>query len=352
MKSVKFEFEKKYIKDFIGLPRRLYDTDCNTENPDEVRQLLTGKHPLSKYFTLDKFLIYRGREAVARFVITTYPNDTTAYLGFFECVEEDATAKYVFEVIQEFVKERYDKIIGPVDASFWIKYRLKTNCFDRVPYTGEPYNREYYPRLFQNNGYQVCEHYISNHYLPIEQEYVNEKCAGRYEAFLQKGYRIVSPHMQDFDSILKELYGLLTKLYRNFPIYKDLSLEDFVGTFQSYKLILNPSMVKLAYYRDTLVGFFISVPNYSNKVYHLTPGNLIRIMKMKKNPKEYVMLYLGVDEGHAGLGSALSHSIIEALRENGATSIGALARDGKVTQNYVSDKIAEKYEYVLFERKL
>ena len=44
----------------------------------------------------------------------------------------------------EYAKEhKFRKIIGPVDASFWLKYRLKINKFER-PYTGEPYNKDYY----------------------------------------------------------------------------------------------------------------------------------------------------------------------------------------------------------------
>ena len=48
----------------------------------------------------------------------------------------------------KFAKEKwYKKIVGPVDASFWNKYRLKINLFDKRPYTGEPYNLKYYFNL-------------------------------------------------------------------------------------------------------------------------------------------------------------------------------------------------------------
>lgn len=352
MEYIKFDYEKEYIKEFLALPKRLYRSKENMENPKEIRQLLTNVHPLSKYFTLDKFLIIREKEVVARFAITSYPNDSTAYFGFFECINDDTVAKFAFDTAHCFVKGRYKKMVGPVDASFWIKYRLKINSFDKKPYTGEPYNKEYYLQLYQNNGFQIAEHYVSNQYQMVSAEYRNQKCMRRYEDFSKKGYVIKNANIEEFDSTLEDLYYLLTKLYRDFPIYKELSLEDFIDTFRSYKSIINVSMVKLAYFEDKLVGFFISVPNYTNLVYHLTPFNLMKIIHIKNTPREYVMLYMGVDESHIGLGSALSHSIVNELKNNGASSIGALARDGKVTQNYVGDLITEKYEYVLLEKKL
>ena len=290
---------------------------------------------------------------VGRFVITTYPNDAKAYIGFFECIDDDNIAKYLFDVAYNFAKENnYECLVGPVDASFWIKYRLKINMFERKPYTGEPYNKDYYLKLFQNNGYKIIQHYTSNIYNNVDGNYINEKYNNRYREFIDKGYKITSPKIENFNYELKQLYYLITELYKDFPIYKSLSLEDFIKTFSSYKHIINTSMIKFAYLEDKMVGFFISVPNFNNRVYHLNLLNILKILKIKKNPKEYVMLYMGVDESHTGLGKALAYSIMKELKQSNAKSIGALARDGKVTQKYVEDLIQDKYEYVLLERKI
>jgi hypothetical protein len=64
------------------------------------------------------------------------------------------------------------------------------------------------------------------------------------------------------------------------------------------------------------------------------------------------MLYMGVDRAHHGLGRALVYSIIQELNASKKPSIGALARDGKVTQNYAKDMIEDVYEYVLLEKSL
>lgn len=350
MNYVQFNLEKKYIKDFISLPKKLYKKD-NTENSKEIKQILEESHPLNKYFKLYKFLIYQDREVVGRFAFTVYPNDTTAYIGFFECINDDEVARYLFDIAQKFAKEnKYEKIVGPVDSSFWLKYRLKINMFDKKTYTGEPYNKEYYLKMFLDNDYKVIEHYTSSIYKSIDYDYENNKYLDRYNEFIKKGYKIESLNMNKFEKNLKDVYHLITKLYEDFPVYKNLSEEDFINIFKNYKKIIDPNMIKLAYYNNKMVGFFISIPNYQNVVYNINLFNLIKILKDKKKPKGYVMLYMGVDQKHRGLGKAMVYAIIKELRKNKLPSIGALARDGKVTQNYVKDLIEDKYEYVLLEK--
>ncbi|MBQ4068589.1 MAG: GNAT family N-acetyltransferase [Lachnospiraceae bacterium] len=352
MECIKFEQEKKYIRDFLDLPKKIYTKADNMENSGEIESLLTGNHPLSKYFTMHKFLIYKNKKVTGRFVITIYNGDDTAYFGFFECINDKSVATYLFEKATEYVREiGLEKIVGPVDASFWIKYRLKTNLFENRPYTGEPYNKDYYLEMFKDNGFKICHHYTSNIYNKVVSE--EPLYDDRYIAFLGKGYEIISPKIEDFDKIVKELYELLTVLYSDFPIYKDVSYEDFAKVFSDYRYIINMSMVKMAYYDGKAVGFFVSVPDYGNKVYHLKNiGNLLKVLRIKKKPRRYVMLYMGVDQEHRGLGKALVGSIMEELRRSGLPSVGALARDGKITQKYGEEHIEECCEYVLLEKSV
>ena len=353
MKLVKFDSEDKYVKDFLSLAKVIYTSKDNMEDPDTMKSILLGQHPLSKYFKLDKFLVYDEEKPVGRFVITTYENDRTAYFGFYECLDNDEYAKFLFDSCYEFVKDGpYDKIQGPVDASFWIKYRLKINRFDIAPYTGEPYNKDYYFKQFKDNGFVVREHYISNEFRSVDETYVNEKFEQRYEEFLKLGYTIESPKTEDFDKTIDEVYRMVTELYSDFPVFKDVKIEDFREVFKSYKTIMNMSMTKIAYYEGKAVGFYVSVPDYGNIVYHLNPVNIAKILKLRKHPKKYVMLYMGVDQNHRGLGKAIVYAIMKELMASGLPSIGALARDGKVTQDYAHDDVTDVYEYVLLERDL
>jgi len=350
---VKFNDEKEHIKAFCDLPSKIYNSKDNMEDPDSMKSILLGGHPLSKYFKLDKFLVYDDGKAVGRFAITTYENDSTAYLGFYECLDNPEYAKFLFDSAYDLAKKGgYAKITGPVDASFWIKYRLKINRFDVLPYTGEPYNRDYYFDQFKDNGFVVKEHYISNEFRSVDETYVNEKFEQRYQEFIGLGYSIESPKVEDFDKTIDIVYKMVTELYSDFPIFKDVKIEDFREVFKSYKTIMNMSMTKIAYYKGEPVGFYVSIPDYGNIVYHLNPINIAKILKLRKHPKKYVMLYMGVDQNHRGLGKAIVYAIMKELMASGLPSIGALARDGKVTQDYAHDDVTDVYEYVLMEREV
>ncbi len=354
MRLVRVAGEEKYIRAFIKLPAMLYAPSENMEDKQTMRALLMGTHLLSKYFTLESFLVYDDKEQPAgRFCITIYPEDDTAYLGFFECVNRKEVAKFLFDSAYDFCKKNgYAKIMGPVDASFWIKYRLKINRFEG-PYTGEPYNQPYYFDLFQENGFQVAAHYVSNTYRRLDKQYTNKRHADRYHTFTEKGYEIRSPKPEEFTAAMDEVYQLVTTLYKDFPIFKPIEKEDFRRLFKSYQTIMNMSMTKLAYDKGKAVGFYVSIPDYGNLVYHTeSPVNLCRILWRKKRPKRYVMLYMGVEKEHRGLGSALVYAIMKELMESGLPSIGALMMDHKVTRAYAKDVINGTYEYVLLEKEI
>ena len=352
MKLVKFDKEERYIKAFTKLPKLIYDKNDNMEDPGTMKKILLGEHPLSNCFSLDKFLVFDDNDAVkGRFCITSYEGDDTAYFGFFECVNDAEVAKYLFEQAYEFCKKTgYKKITGPVDASFWIKYRLKINKFE-APYTGEPYNKDYYLKLFTDNGFEVAEHYTSHAFRALDESYANEVYEQRFKTFTDAGYEIRSPKEEEFSTAIDDVYRLVTELYSDFPVFKNVKQEDFREVFMSYKQIMNMSMTKLAYYEGKAVGFYVSIPDYGNLVYHTgNPINIAKILSTKKNPKRYIMLYMGVDQSHRGLGKALVYSIMKELMNNKLPSIGALMRDGKKTQEYAAGDIIDVYEYVLLER--
>lgn len=354
MKIIKFETEKKYVEDFLSLPKKIYTKKTNMEDSDTVRKFITNTHPLNKYFKLTKFIVYKNDEAVGRFAITEYPDDKkVCYIGFFECIKDQKVAKTIFKEAESFAKShKYKKLLGPVDGSFWNKYRLKINLFDRLPYTGEPYNTDYYYDMFIKNNYKVSERYVSNIIDKVEKTESVEKFSKNFAAFEKMGYKIVKPKVKDFDKCIEEIYYLIMDLYSTFPTFKKMNKEDFIEVFSSYKKILNMDMVRMAYFNDQAVGFCISVPNYNNKVYHLNLKNIINILLTKKKPKEYIILYLGVDKNHRGLGKAIAYTIQEELKLLNVTSVNALIRVGNVNMNYAAEKLINQYEYVLLEKNL
>lgn len=356
MECVEFEYEEKYVEDFLKLPKMLYTKWNNTENYNDVKSILLGKHILLKYIDkLYKFIIYDDNGKIAgRFAITTVKDDANAYLGFFECVEDEKVAKYLFDNASEYVKKLgYNKIIGPVDLNMWQKYRLKINRFDLRPYTGEPYNLEYYYKMFLDNGFVVKDKYYSNSYYRFNPEYVDPQFTKRYKYFINKGYEIRSLRMDEWDNAIEQIYELIMRLYTNFNTFIKLEKEDFIEQFNSYKKILDLDMVIMAFYEGKIVGFSIAIPNYNNAVYNLSSiGNLLKILKTKKRADEYMITYMGVLPEHKGLARAITYLTVEELKKKKAKSIGALIREDIVTNSFAKEMLNFTYEYVLMENNV
>lgn len=351
---IEFTKEKEFVKKFTELPGRFYAKNEIVQNKKEEIAILTGTHVLSHYFTVTGILVLdENKQAVSRAILTFYEEDENAYLGFFESVDDEGAAKLLLEKAEEVAKKKgYKAVVGPVDTSFFIKYRLKTNHFDKY-YTGEPYNKDYYLKLWQAAGYEISETYFSNHYKKVPQDIKNEKFAERLKEKEAEGYVIKSPTKEDFDDSLLEVYDLLIELYSSFPVYKRITKEEFTELFGYLKSIIRYNMIKMAYYKGKTVGFFISIPNYKNVVYgKLTFFDILKILKIKAKPKDYVMLYMGVDFSHKGLGKAMAEAIKEELKVSQVPSLGALIRKGNINKDYFEELIDFEYEYVLLKKEL
>lgn len=362
MRGIRIAFgtEKIVLKDFLAFPKTIYDKGKCPQDIKTERQILQGTHVLSSAFQVMPFVAYvkecDGERVAARALVTCYDGDDAAYVGFFESINDRDVCTQLFETIFEMVKkDGKNKVIGPVDASFWIRYRFKLSS-DRAfndTYSCEPYNQEYYVSLWQQSGFQICHSYVSNFYRKVKADDILPKLRDRYERMCQKGYVLRKSSYKKFDEDLIQIHRLITKTYQNFPMYTDIKLGQFQAMFGYLKYVLNYSMVKLLYKDKEAVGFMICVPNYGfESMGKLTLKKLFQILRIKRQPKEYIILYMGVDEKHLGTGSALAEDIKNELCKNGCTSIGALILEGKVTGLYYSDLFTGQSKYVLMERNL
>ena len=352
IKVVRLNNNIKYIGDFLDFPSKIYDKHLITQDKKEENLLIYGEHILSHEFKFIPFIAYENDEVVARAALTIYPVNTTAYVGFFESVDNTNVSNELFNAIDSYAKKHgITKIIGPVNASFWIKYRLKVDHFDKPPYTGEPYNKPYYKRLFEKSGYKVVYKYLSNIYSGKLDLKEARKYFMRYKISKRHKYVITSPSPQNFTTIIGYIYDMLMELYNDFPIFRIISKDDFLKYFNNYQYILDFSMVKIAYLNSEPVGFFIGLPDYGNLFMRkATFINKLKIFFKRIRSKRYVMLYMGVRKAHTGLGKAIISTVVKNAFLRRSSYVGALIAQGKITAEYGKNNIYEQYHYVILEK--
>ncbi len=206
--------------------------------------------------------------------------------------------------------------------------------------------------MFYNAGYTVKKRFISNYYKTIK-TLDNQKSKKRLADKLEQGYIIKSPDKNNLKEQLTQVFYLLSELYKDFPAYKQLTKEEFVKMFYKMKYIADFSMMKMAYYENELVGFFIALPNFGKVLCgKMTLTKFFKFMHLKKHAKEFVVLYVGVKKGHAGLGIAMSELIKAQVVKRKLQCIGALIQEGKATSAYFGDKIERTVTYELLQKTL
>ena len=354
-KAIRFSADNKSAMDkFLSLPRKLYRRDELVQDTAAEKALLTGTHTLSKYFEVYPILVLdENEDPAARCVITVYPDRECAYFGFFECVDDIFAVKALMSRAESLAaKLGRNSLVGPVDCSFWIRNRLKTNHLG-TPYTGEPYNKYYYDSLLKACGYGVCGEYISNKCPAVPKGLKNELFGQKLAEFEKMGLTLEESTPKTFDRCLRDVYSLMIDLYSDFQTYTEITEEEFCQLFSPLKKVIDGSMVRMAYHEGRAVGFFVSVPDFGNAAGgDITPRKLMKIMKIKRKPRRYIMMYMGADPAYHGLGKAMSESIRQTLTENGAESVSALIRKGKVNSGYYAGLVQYRYEYKLYEKTL
>ncbi|ETP72967.1 hypothetical protein UYO_1029 [Lachnospiraceae bacterium JC7] len=347
------------IKDlFLELPEKIYKGEICPQDFSTEKAILDGIHPLSKDFSVVPLVAVDEKcDAAARGLLTFYDDEDSAYLGFFECIDDIEACRALIEKAEETVKEKgKNDIIGPVDSSIWIGYRFKVfnsrleNAYidSDKPYTGEPWNKPYYTEFWEQCGFSIWKKYYSFRLNKITEKEGKPKYVERVEQFLKKGYEFRNLEIKKFDETIREIYDLLIELYASFPGYRRISYEAFYELFHNLKMVLSADDVILIYKDQKLAAFSISVPNfYENLFGRMTFIKLLKVLWIKRSPKEMVYLYMGVDPSHLGLGSVMAELIRRELYRNGRVPIKALILENKATGAYYNDLLDEKMEYVL-----
>jgi hypothetical protein len=266
---------------------------------------------------------------------------STAYLGFFECPDDQAVADELFGWARETAgRAGCREILGPVDASFWNRYRMKTDAFDQSAYFGEPRNPDYYPRLWERAGFSVVQRYSSTIFPVVPRGYRNPRLTSRLEWARDNGFRVESLRMREWDDVFPRVHALIMELYADMPVFQPLDLDGFAAVFGKLRLAADPELITLAWQGSELAAFSIVLPDFADL------ANPLRLLWRKHHYRRVVAAYMGA--AVPGLGSALAARLLAQAAERGLGFVGSLMADGKPTAQYANDLVAARQHYALY----
>jgi GNAT superfamily N-acetyltransferase len=184
-------------------------------------------------------------------------------IGFFECMEDKAIAANLLNAARQWFHAQHGItcIIGPMNFDIWRGYRFMTTGFYKPHFFGEPHNKEYYPRFFEQNGFSVCKRWTS---ILIEGQKhlrrVIDPWLQCYRDALSDGYCFM-PLATENTAQIQQVKLVIEDSFSRFLYFNTLSLPEFNKVFGAYIESLDAQLVTLIWNKaGSLVGFAIAFP--------------------------------------------------------------------------------------------
>ncbi|MEM9827673.1 MAG: N-acetyltransferase [Planctomycetota bacterium] len=180
-----------------------------------------GKHPFYNDAQSQAFLAVSDGEVVGRIVaIVNHAHNRRyqehrGFLGFFECVENQAFAEALFEAAQSWLANKgMTDIRGPVHPSLNYECGLLVDGFDTPPTFMIPHNHSYYDKLWKACGFEKSQDLYS------------------YEAHVDQ--------LNDLDPKLKFVIDEATKRFK--VTCRPISKSNFKADVRTFLHIYNQSL--------------------------------------------------------------------------------------------------------------
>jgi hypothetical protein len=312
MHEVKTDADRKA---FLKVPVDLYKKDPHWIRPldKDIEAVFDPKQ--NKFFKkgeCTRWILYNQGKAIGRiaaFVNKQYKQEQpTGGVGFFECIDDEAAAHFMFDHCREWLRARgMEAMDGPINfgerLAWW---GLLVEGFHSPLYQMN-YNYPYYQRLFESYGFQL---------------YFNQVCFARrvdtplsdkfYErhAMVSKdpNYRAEHIRKNQLEKFAKDFSYIYNKAWAGHGGGKEIEERVALKMFKSMKPVMDEHITWFVYYKDEPVAMWVNLPDLNQWFRHLN-GKFGLVQKLhflwlKKFGKcdRFVGLVFGIVPEHQGKG--------------------------------------------------
>lgn len=257
-------------------------------------------------------------------------------LGFFECDENEDTARRLLDEGSEWLQKRGCVMArGPIDFTTWHNYRfvVDTSTPDWIP--GEPYHHDYYPSLWRAAGLEEAGTYSSN-WLGGAEDHI-ERFAGRADECRKAGYTV--RHI-DPKADLDALFTMSLDAFASAWMYSPIERDEFAAMYtpEQAAMVAPFSYVALSPDREP-VGFLYAFPLDIAGRQHVSVCKTVAVVREHQDKRPYHLMM---------------HSWFTEQREAGCREFaGALMHcDGAPALMGWTSPDTRIKEYKVYERRL
>jgi hypothetical protein len=274
---------KQHVRDFINLPFAIY-RDTPQWVPmfasDARAPLDLKRFPFYQDSEAAFFLAMSAAEPVGRIVAlhnrryNQYNNKRAATFYWFECRDDEAAARALFEAAFEWSRGRgLVEMVGPKGFTALEGGGVLVEGFEYRAAFSMPYNHAYYSRLIEAVGFTATGDNVSGYlstdmHFPERIHELSQRVQDRRGLHIAR-YRTRKDLRALVPSFQKLYNGSLGGTLENYPITD----EEANALANQLLLFADPRLVKVVMKGDEPVGFLLAYPNV-NAAIQKTKGRL------------------------------------------------------------------------------
>ncbi len=259
---------EKDKRTFLEIPVRLHGNNPAYIRPldKDIEEVFdTAKNKTFKFGECTRWILEKDGQDVGRIAAFTNKKwkaeQPTGGVGFFECIESQEAADFMFDHCKAWLRERgMEAMDGPVnfgERDRW--WGLLVEGFYE-PMFGMQYHPPYYKTLFETYGFGVYFHQIC--FAMKTDVRLQEKFYNRHdEVAKDPKYRAEMIRISELDKYAQDFTTIYNKAFAQHGAGKELDLRVVKGMFKKMKPAMDEHITWFAYYDEEPVAMWLNLPD-------------------------------------------------------------------------------------------
>lgn len=324
----------KQKKEFFALAERIYSRNSYWVPPLLIEaEGLVGfkKHPFYERNSVQTFLAYRQGRAVGRIAailnqghLDLY-HDGVGFWGFFECENDEAAAKALFDAAREWLADKGLRIMrGPCNPSLNYELGLLVEGYNSMPQFMMTYNLPYYEKLVKAYKFEKTQDLYAfwgdiSMLQDVRKRYLAVSNAIQEELKVTIRPLDRSRFLEDVKTFLNLYNTSLTNTWGFVPMSQSEVDEQAAGM----KLLLVPELALAAEIDGKVIGVTLCLPDYNPRIKkiggRLFPFGWARLLYKKSSIKSIRVISTNVAPEYQlqGIGLVLLNGLVPLAQQWG-----------------------------------
>ncbi len=198
----------------------IIESSIMCEYPDLKSDVVTSGSSSARYFYLPK-----GFKDVGKVLV----------FGYLEGADKDDFQQLVARLSETAKQFGVSKLVGPLNFSTFLDYRLKMNHFSTPPFPGEPRNNQDVLENFLSAGFNVFQKYYTHEFdtrINLKFQFLIS-AMGIWAQFRTRGqYALRNLTKDNYLSHLEEIYGLTIAMFSGNFLFQKIPYDVFKRYFE------------------------------------------------------------------------------------------------------------------------